>query len=400
MTANNEDISTEIGSGISDKFEDEIPTVNLQRNDSKDSRLDESENHEIINSFSSQKDSSNRIKSSENFSSQTKIQTIESSNEENLTSPSMEKVEISKLIENDEPKHGRSDVDLKCQSYIIDDSCAGDVINKKDEKVNYNDDVVKDEIRTESDAYFNGGNTDFCISSESHTQSLDDIYENNNGNDLESGSRLSSWSPSLHEEESESEIHIDNESEQICSINDEIHSIKNEHFVEPNPDYDRRMLNESLIRLRETIMDLKCDHSDTMHEQNDSQRETCLVNKEDGKTDVVTENKDYDEYSDEQEWYWDYDENTWKLWDDDWDDEDYEYLDSEEEALCDELQKKKNEGYMITKEEYVMGPIEKYDDVVRKSKDEGSQQTDDHVTSTNIDKIMSEGVDKEKPKIL
>ena len=72
-----------------------------------------------------------------------------------------------------------------------------------------------------------------------------------------------------------------------------------------------------------------------------------------------------EDYSEEQAWYWDYDENTWMLWDDDWDDDDYEYLDSEEEAFCEELQVKKQQGYVITREDYALGPMEKYIDTVK-----------------------------------
>ena len=47
---------------------------------------------------------------------------------------------------------------------------------------------------------------------------------------------------------------------------------------------------------------------------------------------------------DEQYWYWDYEENTWVLCDDDDDWDDYEYVDSDEEAVLDDLyEKKKNQ---------------------------------------------------------
>ena len=113
------------------------------------------------------------------------------------------------------------------------------------------------------------------------------------------------------------------------------------------------------------------------------------------------ENNDDEDYSDEQAWYWDYDENTWKLWDDDWDDEDYEYLDSDEEAFCDELQKKKNQGYVITKEDYVMGPLEKYVETVKITNENDNTGHKDIKTSIiKSDNTISQNKDDQNMKMV
>ena len=64
-----------------------------------------------------------------------------------------------------------------------------------------------------------------------------------------------------------------------------------------------------------------------MEKYHGEESQVVELEEENCKSDI--ENNDSEDDSDEQAWYWDYDENTWKLWDDDWDDEDYEYLDSE-----------------------------------------------------------------------
>ena len=54
----------------------------------------------------------------------------------------------------------------------------------------------------------------------------------------------------------------------------------------------------------------------------------------------------------EQFWYWDYDQDCWLLCDDDEDWEDFEYLEPEEEALLEEIQRKKSSGLEITANDY------------------------------------------------
>ena len=70
-----------------------------------------------------------------------------------------------------------------------------------------------------------------------------------------------------------------------------------------------------------------------------------------------------DDVEDDQAWYWDYDENTWVLCDDDEEWDEYEYIDSEEEAFYNELSRKKHEDMDIAVAED-LGPVEPFESTV------------------------------------
>ena len=63
--------------------------------------------------------------------------------------------------------------------------------------------------------------------------------------------------------------------------------------------------------------------SESFLKESSSREESCPTHDAQLKETMANDDKHHDsneDYSEEQAWYWDYDENTWMLWDDDWDD--------------------------------------------------------------------------------